>query len=205
MNLIEAYSKIHTLAVPALSTADLAAFLRLNKNHTSKILERLAEKNLIFQLRRGIWVFNNSTDPLLLANYLTSPWPAYISLYTALFYHGIISQIPSNIYAVSLSRTKKYKTAFGTFSVHHVPEHLFLGYETKRPNGLKIATAEKALFDLVYLSNTKLKIFKKLPELEFSKKFSWVKIRKFCTLIKDRRKRRLMLYKIEQLTNPPSK
>jgi hypothetical protein len=34
--------------------------------------------------------------------------------------HGMISQIPSVVYAVSISRTRRYATAVAEFSVHHV-------------------------------------------------------------------------------------
>lgn len=52
--------------------------------------------------------------------YLTGPFPSYVSPQTALFYHEMISQIPHIIYAVSLARTRQYKTPLGNVSIHHL-------------------------------------------------------------------------------------
>ncbi len=59
-------------------------------------------------------------DRLALAEYLTAPYPAYLSLQTALYQHGMIEQIPSMIYLVSLARGARVATTLGTYSVHYV-------------------------------------------------------------------------------------
>ena len=48
-------------------------------------------------------------------------------------------------------------------------------YETT-DNGAKVATAEKALFDLLYLGPTRTRLFAHLPEIEFPKSFRWAEI-----------------------------
>jgi hypothetical protein len=88
----------------------------------------------------------------------------YVSLQTALYFHNMISQILNIIYAVSAARTKFYKTPIATVSIHHI--HLYFGYvETGSAGLLKIATPEKALLDIFYLSQTKTRLFKTLQEI----------------------------------------
>jgi predicted transcriptional regulator of viral defense system len=67
----------------------------------------------------------------------------YISLQTALFYHGIISQIPHTMYVVSLDRNHMLKNSFGNFSIHHINSEFFFGFETT--GLLKMATPRKSI------------------------------------------------------------
>ena len=49
------------------------------------------------------------------------------------------------------------------------------GFELDESGMVKIATPEKALVDIFYFSPTRSRLFKKLPEIQFSKRFSWQK------------------------------
>lgn len=171
MKLIDAFSALQKLDLPVLQTTDVAAYFNITSNHANKLLSRIADAKQIIHIRRGTWVFPD-IDPLILPCLLTSPFPAYISLQTALYYHGMISQIPSNIYAISLARTNLYKTPMANVSVHHIQPSFFFGYEEFNNNELlKIATPEKALLDIFYLSQAKTKLFSTLPEVELTKNF----------------------------------
>ena len=140
---------------------------------TTKALGRLSP--LVRPLRRGLWSIGQSIDPLTLAPYLTAPFPSYISLQTALHVHGMISQIPSLIYAVTTDRARQVETAVGTFSFHAVAPEFFLpeGFELvgESPNDVRMASPEKALLDVFYLSSTSDRRFAALPELELPKRF----------------------------------
>jgi predicted transcriptional regulator of viral defense system len=109
-------------------------------------------------------------DPLLVPEHLTAPFPAYVSLQTALWHHGLVEQVPAAIFAVSLGRTRRLSTSVGSFAIHRLAPEVFGGFETL-PSGVKIATREKALFDLLYLSATRARIFAALPELAIPKSF----------------------------------
>lgn len=185
MRLIEILAKIHQLQQPIFQTKDIAAYLNLKNATASKVLARLANSGLINRLRPGLWGISDKIDPLMLPEYLSAPFPSYVSLQTALYYHGIISQIPSQIYAVSLARTKKYTTELGTISLHHVQPNFFFGYETIGKYWIKIATPEKALIDFFYLQRAKTKLFHKLPEVELPKNFSITKARAIVAKITD--------------------
>src|SRR5208282_4738261 len=102
MNGIEALARLRNLGVPVVTTADAAAVLRLSTAAASHTLRRLARAGLAVPVRRGLWVLDRDMDPLLLPEHLTAPYPSYVSLQTALFRHGLISQIPSMTYAITL-------------------------------------------------------------------------------------------------------
>jgi predicted transcriptional regulator of viral defense system len=165
-------SRLKKLNEPVLRTSDIIGYLKINKAQASTILARLADFKHIVRVKRGLWVFPENLDPLSLSEYLTSPFPSYISLQSALFFHGMISQIPETIYSVSVARTKLYKTPLGTFSIHHINPTFFFGYQLSQKSRIKMATPEKALLDFLYMQPAKSKIFSSLPELELPPKFN---------------------------------
>jgi hypothetical protein len=56
-----------------------------------------------------------------------------------------------------------------------MPPQLFGGFETVDDGG-KVATPEKALFGLLYLSPTRTRLFVHLPEIELPKLFRWAEV-----------------------------
>ncbi len=79
--------------------------------------------------------------------------PAYVSLQTALSYHGLIPEGVYTTTAVSSRKTKSFDTFLGTFGYRHLKPSLFFGYQVVRWQGfpIKIAEPEKALLDYLYL------------------------------------------------------
>ncbi|HXM74150.1 MAG TPA: type IV toxin-antitoxin system AbiEi family antitoxin domain-containing protein [Chthoniobacterales bacterium] len=191
MTQVEALAKIEALGQPFFETKDLAALLGVEHSNANKIATRLARSGLIVQLARGKWAFRRA-NKLAVPEHLTSPYPTYISLQTALYYHGMLSQIPSVTYAVSLARSRQYETVFGKFSIHHVDPDFFFGYETDKSGSAKIAVPEKALLDVFYLSPTRTRLFVRLPEIEFPRGFSWRTAFDIATKIKSPARRTLV-------------
>jgi len=166
----DALAGLRRLGVPVVTTADAAAALEISGGAANKTLGRLAAAGLIARIARGVWALSDPLDQLVLPEHLTSPFPSYVSLQSALWFHGLIEQIPSVVFAVSLGRTRRLRTSFGSFSIHRVAPALFGGFETL-PSGAKVATREKALLDLLYLSATRTRLFAALPELELPRAF----------------------------------
>jgi predicted transcriptional regulator of viral defense system len=129
VRLIDAQAKLLALNQDVLQTSDAAACLNLTITHASQILRRLSKAGFFIPLARGKWACRKTIDPLLLPEYLTAPAPSYISFQSALYYHGLISQIPDTIYAASLARTRQYKTPIARISIHHVQPSFFFGFE----------------------------------------------------------------------------
>ncbi len=171
MRSVEAQKKLLNLNQPIITTIDAAACLNCNVTTASKMLERLVGSKIITKIKRGLWAISDPIDPLILPGYLTSPLPCYISLQTALFYHGMMEQVPETIYAVSLGRTKKYHTTFGHISIHHMNVDFFFGFDVVENTYIKLASPEKALLDFLYLYPVRSELFKALPELEISENF----------------------------------
>lgn len=171
MKIFDVYSELKRLNLLSFQTKDVATLFNISTNHANKILSRIAENKELIHLKHATWVFPD-VEPLLIPFLLVAPFPAYISLQTALYYHGMVSQIPSVIYAVSLARTRLYKNNIATVSIHHIQQDFFFGYQEMEENRLiKIASPEKALLDIFYLSPAKSRLFYSLPEIELTKKF----------------------------------
>ena len=85
MTLIEAFAKIEALGQPLFETKDVAALLRVENSNANKIVSRLARGGLILPIARGKWALRTRLNNLAIAEHLTSPYPAYVSLQTALY------------------------------------------------------------------------------------------------------------------------
>ena len=171
MRALDAYADLRRFKKPVLTTEDAAIRMRVSLSAASRTLGRLAGKGLILSLRHGLWALDPDIDPLVIPEYLTAPLPAYISLYTALYHHGMIEQVPQVIYAASTASTRRVSTALATYSVHRVAPEFFGGYATDPRTHLKMATQEKALLDVLYLSAGRSRLFARLPELELPRGF----------------------------------
>jgi len=128
--------------VPVVSTSDAVALLDQSPATASKTMERLAAAELVRPIRRGLWSLEPNIDPYLVAGHLVAPYPAYVSLWSALYLRELIEQIPSSIYVASLARAQEIRTTVGTYSIHRLTPELFGGFEIKEPSGVKLATAE---------------------------------------------------------------
>jgi len=184
MNQIEALQRLRTLAAAVVETRDVAALLQVSTSNATTILRRLAGNGMIVHLSRGRWLVNEKIDRFALPELILAPYPAYISLQSALFHHGLIEQIPSIIYAVTPARPRRLETPLGTISFHRMPPELFTGFELSSKSDAKIATAEKALFDLFYLAPGRSRVFSNLPELTIPRRFQWQRLKEYTSLIK---------------------
>jgi hypothetical protein len=162
------------------------------------MLKRLGRAGLVTPLRKGVWALAERPDRLVLAEYVTAPYAAYLSLQTALYQHGMIEQIPSMIYLVSLARSARVETALGTYSIHHVQPSLFDGFEVL-DSGIKLALPEKALIDFLYLSPTRARLFAALPELELPRGFRRSVAREWVRRIPSGRLRTIVARRLDEV------
>ncbi|HEY4247810.1 MAG TPA: hypothetical protein VGM64_13210 [Lacunisphaera sp.] len=203
MNQTEALQKIQQLGVPSFETRDVSALLRVTPANASVLLSRLAARNFLRRLAHGRWTIGTQPNREHLAEQLASPSPAYVSLQSALFRHGMIEQVPDVLYAVTLGRARRVKTPSGTVSLHRMPPALFGGYEITDDDA-KVATPEKALFDLIYLSPTRSRLFVSLPELELPKSFRWAEVNGWAKKIAGKSRRAFVEQKIKSLRSAGS-
>ncbi|MCX7590300.1 MAG: hypothetical protein N2255_01595 [Kiritimatiellae bacterium] len=105
MKLIDLLARLTYLGNLVFTVIDDAACLELNRPHAAKTLGRLAAAGHSLQLKRDLWGFPRQIDPFSLPEYVAAPSPAYVSLHSALYHHGLIRQIPSVVQAIRLART----------------------------------------------------------------------------------------------------
>ncbi len=205
MNSRQAYATLRGLGVPVIRTADAATALHQSTAAATKMLSRLAAAGLMASVRPGMWWLDGTIDPYRLPQHLTAPLDSYISLQSALHLRGLIEQIPEVIYAVSLARTQRISTRVGAFSIHHLAPEVFGGYE-ETATSMKLATAEKALFDFAYLSAGRTRLFTALPELELPAKFRLRELSRWLAKIPSERSRTITQRKLDELLaeHPPA-
>ena len=121
-------------------------------------LSRWAKAGKVIPLRRGVYVLAEpyrkvSAHPFLLANQIKRG--SYVSLQSALAYYGIIPEYVPVITSVTTGRPENVTSGVDTFTFRHVRKSLFTGYrriEVAPKQFAMIATPEKGLLDLVYLT-----------------------------------------------------
>ncbi|MFC2168586.1 hypothetical protein ACFLRW_06320 [Acidobacteriota bacterium] len=121
-------------------------------------LSRWIKSGKLIQIRRSLYALSEqyrktTPHPFFVANSLKKG--SYISLQSALEYHGLIPEYVPTVMSVTTGRPETLSTPLGTFSFRHIKKDLFFGYEIinfKDDQLVSIATPEKALLDLIYLT-----------------------------------------------------
>jgi predicted transcriptional regulator of viral defense system len=152
------------------TTRDFAAAGELSVAAASHRLARLAKSGSLTRVVRGVWAntAHPHFHPLACVPYLLENEQGYVSFLTALHLHGVIAQIPATIQVATTGHTRRLESPVGTYEFLKVkPELMKEGVDwsdTRQP--YLIATAEKALLDVFYVSTRKNRRFSRLPELD---------------------------------------
>jgi len=121
-------------------------------------LSRWVKSGKLLQLRRGIYALakphqKSRPHPFLVANRLKRA--SYVSLQSALEHHGLIPEFVPSVTSVTTARPESLSTPLGFYIYQHIKKELFFGYRPIDLGGGQsafIASAEKALLDLLYLT-----------------------------------------------------
>jgi predicted transcriptional regulator of viral defense system len=121
-------------------------------------LDRWIKSGRLIQLRRGVYSIAlpfqaEAPHPFLVANHLRKP--SYVSLQSALSYYGMIPEFVPATTSVTTGRPEELQTPLGRFVFRHVKKIAFFGYHQKeisRGQSVFLASPEKALLDLLYLT-----------------------------------------------------
>lgn len=172
---------------PIFTTRDFAIQSKISTSAAARLLSRMTSRKEVIRVTRGLWVFSedNEVHPFSLVPYLLGNEHGYISLLTALHIHGVLSQIPTRTQVVTTAHSRVVKTKMGVYEFFQIkPEMMLEGVvwsDTKLP--FRMATPEKALLDVFYLSTRKGKRFASLPELDLQE--SGFKKKQFMKLLKN--------------------
>lgn len=150
MRTTDAYADLVRMGRPVVTTREAATRWRTERVTAGRRLRGMDEAGLVRHLRRGLWALDPDISPFALPPFLTAPFPAYVSLWSALARHGLIEQIPRQISVASLDRPRRIETSVATYSIHRLAPEVFGGYSGTEKSGY-LATPEKALFDTVYV------------------------------------------------------
>jgi predicted transcriptional regulator of viral defense system len=198
LSAVEALARLRRLRKPAITTAEASLNWRLSLSATTHALGRLSAAGLVIPIRHGLWSLEPDFNPLRLPEFLTAPYPAYVSLQTALYMRGLITQVPQVIYVVSLAPTRKIHTRLADYSVHRIGPSFFGGFETTA-EGFRLALPEKALLDMLYLAPARSRLFAALPEIEIPRSFNDQEARRWIKRIRSEPRRRLVGARLDAL------
>ncbi len=149
--------------------ADLAMFMDKTSDARYSLVKRALKAGLLIRIRRGLYLIATKSKPLFVQEFelaIIIYGPSFVSLESALSYHG---WIPEGVYTttcVSIKRAKEFKTPIGIFSYKRVPEDQFYTGVDRIKNEKSVffvATPWRALADFIY---TRRKSWKSLAELE---------------------------------------
>jgi predicted transcriptional regulator of viral defense system len=199
MNQIEAIRQLGGLGVASFGTRDAAARLQVTPGNAHMILRRLERGGFLIHLTRGRWGLKDAISAFALPEALSAPEPAYVSLQSALFHHGLVDQVPAVTYAMTTGRTRRMTTPLGTVSFHRLPPELFSGFKVEGDDGFKMATPEKALFDVIYLGPGRSRLFARLPELNIPRGFRWPHLHSYVRQVKSLSRRTFLSSRITAL------
>ena len=202
MNAASALVRLRGVGKPVVTTADATLAFGGQRAAAAQTLRRLAAAGLLVRVRHGLWAIEAGIDPLVLPSYLTAPYPSYVSLQSALFLHGMVSQIPTVIYVATLGPTKRIRTSVGTFSLHRLAPTFFGGYDVAPDSGVPLARPEKALVDLLYLGPARSRLFAHIPEVTISKGFDRRAARAWVARIPDGSRRTSVERRLRRLLQP---
>jgi predicted transcriptional regulator of viral defense system len=196
VNATQAHGELRAFGRPVIETREAAALLRTSLSNASRLLRAMSEAGLVSRIRQGLWALDPGISPFAAVPYLTAPYPAYVSLWSALAHHDMIEQIPARIYVSSLHRTQQVQTRLGHYSIHHLAAEVFGGFEGDPDHGY-IATAEKALFDTLY-SRAPRGGRVHLPEISLPEGFSRDELDTWVARIRTPRLRTIVLRELER-------
>jgi hypothetical protein len=145
-------------AVNIFTSADAASAVNGSDSSRYGLVKRAMAEGEIVQIRRGLYCLaeHYRKKPLNIFSMAQRIYgPSYVSLESALSYHGWIPEAVYTCTNAGLKNSKEFSTPFGIFSYKRVPQKiLYTGVERcldKHGNVFFIASPLKALADYVYI------------------------------------------------------
>jgi predicted transcriptional regulator of viral defense system len=157
----------------------------------------LIKDGILQPVKRGLYVAgpqitSSKPDPFLLANHILGP--SYVSLESALSYHGLIPEKVYEISSVTIKANRRLSTPLGVYSYTRIPlpyySYGIRSVEADNQQRFLIASPEKALFDkiittagvefrsktsvLTYIENDLRMDIDALKKLDVSSMESWI-------------------------------
>ncbi|MFA5263454.1 MAG: hypothetical protein WC378_06475 [Opitutaceae bacterium] len=173
-----------------ITTREAAQLCAVSIPSASMALRRLAKDGLVTPLKKGNWLVGSSASKFgAMVAAAAEPYKAYLSGWSALRIHNLIQQIPQTQFAITLGRPGKVEKPGIRISLHRMKPELFGGYDYDSSVDGFVASPEKAIFDLAYLSvMNRSRISGNLPETDL-KRLKWREIQGWLRRIDSVRQR----------------
>jgi len=156
---------------------DVIKVLNTSRDYAKLFIHRCIEKGIVRRVERGVYYLTTYANEYEIASNILSP--SYISLISALAYHGLTTQIPRVVYVVSTKRHKPIRNIEGfDIAFKHVKKDLMFGYHKELNGNLFIADPEKAIVDIYYfkeVNDLDEDVFRKPPRINISKLLAYTK------------------------------
>jgi len=140
------------------TSQDVAALFPGSENRRYGLIKRAIASGEIIHIRRGLYCLapkyqKKNINLYALAQHIYGP--SYVSLESALSWHGWIPEAVYTLTSVSAGKSKEFKTPLGTFSYNRVPQKVFYDgvdrMTDEQENIFLVAKPTKALADYVYV------------------------------------------------------
>jgi predicted transcriptional regulator of viral defense system len=193
MELIQSIQQFASTPIPH----HLMAGLLKDYDQPNDKIHNLIKDGTLAQVRRGLYIAgpkitDQRPDPFLIANHVFGP--SYVSLESALSYHGLIPERVFETTSMTTKASRKFSTSIGVYSYTRLPlpyySYGIQSVEIDKQQRFLVATPGKALFDkiittagvnfrskssvLTYLENDLRIDIDMLRKLDISAMKSWI-------------------------------
>lgn len=148
------FAKLARLGEVVFSAQDLANLWNItDKNNLHTTLKRYCQRGLIFRVFRGLYAIKppSNIEPVLLGLRAAGAF-AYLSSESVLAKEGIIQQKITHVTIIG-SKSKKFSISGIEFRIRQLADrYLFNPAGIVEENGIRIATPERAVADLLYFN-----------------------------------------------------
>lgn len=152
MELIPSIQQYADLPIPH----HVMAWLLKDYQQPNDKIHNLLKKGVLEKIKKGLYIAGPAItklkpDPFLVANHILGP--SYVSLESALSFHGLIPERVYTITSVTTKATREYATPLGTFTYTRLPlpyySYGIRSMEIGPQQRIMIAQPEKALLDKI--------------------------------------------------------
>ncbi|MFW6129661.1 MAG: type IV toxin-antitoxin system AbiEi family antitoxin domain-containing protein [Atribacterota bacterium] len=160
---------------PFIELKEVTAFTEDSEQQIKNQFYHWARQGKLERLRRGCYILAEPFRKYLPSVYYISNYlyrPSYVSLYSALQFHGMIPEAVFQIQAVTSKHGQEWDTSLGTFKYYSIKQERFWGYEEvstearQTQNKFFMALPEKAILDLFYFQKGDWPL-KRIKEMRF--------------------------------------
>ncbi len=160
MNIYQIKEKALKSGRAVFSVQQLSNLIGKPKAIATVYLNRLVKAGLAKKVLQGKISFIE--DDFAIASQLYEP--CYVSFSSALYFHGLLSQVPAKVECAATKNSRSYP-GLG-ICYHRLPPALFFGFENRKKGEsyVMMADKEKAVLDMAYLNLLPMPLYREIKE-----------------------------------------